>query len=289
MIADLSWKRARERLELRTRQLLRMSELVTRNLTSSAPAVASGGPIVSLTSFGQRARTVAFTIESIAAGKLLPSRLILWLDEPDLVTSPPAMLRRLMARGVEVRATENFGPHKKYFPFVEQARAFDAPLVTADDDVLYPDTWLSQLMARYVEDSADVHCYRARVVGLRGSTFEPYASWRECDTTAPSHRHFSIGMAGVLFPPAVLEALKQSGSAFRESCPRTDDIWLNLHAQRVGAKVRQVRRSPDYFMLLPGTQKVGLLHTNVGGGGGNDSALQAVYSATDMERLRQAS
>jgi hypothetical protein len=199
------------------------------------------------------------------------------------------MLRRLMARGLEVQPADNFGPHKKYFPFVQQERAFAGPLVTADDDVLYPDTWLCELVDRYHKHEADVHCYRARVVGLRGATFEPYASWRECNTTEPSHRHFSIGMAGVLFPPPVLDALKRSGSAFRDSCPRTDDIWLNLHAQRVGARVRQVRNTPDYFMLLPGTQKVGLLHANVNGGGGNDSALSAVYSETDMTRLLQAS
>ncbi len=281
--------KVRERVGLRTVQMLRMSELLARNLTSSAKAVASGGPVVSLTSFGQRARTVAFTIESIAAGELLPSRLILWLDEPELLRAPPTMLKRLMARGVEVLPTQNFGPHKKYFPYVQQTESFDVPLVTADDDVLYPKTWLSRLMARYVEHPGDVHCYRARVVALSGSSFEPYSSWRECDKTSASHRHFSIGMAGVLLPPPVLRELKRSGESFRESCPRTDDIWLNLHAQRVGARVRQVSDKPDYFMLLPGTQKVGLLHTNVGGGGGNDSALRAVYSATDLERLRQES
>ena len=272
-----------ERISLRTGQLSRMSQLLRQNLTSAAPAVAPGGPVVSLTSFGKRARTVAFTIESIAQGDVRPSRLLLWLDEPALLATPPAMLARLQRRGVEVLETPNFGPHKKYFPFVTSQSTFTVPLVTADDDVLYPKHWLAELQERYRADSSSVHCYRARVAGLHQGRLAPYASWGECSTTEPSHRHFSIGMAGVLFPPAVLEELRKRGDAFRETCPRTDDIWLNLQAQRVGARVRQVRPHPEYFMLLPGTQKSGLLHGNVQDG--NDSALSAVYQPADLERL----
>jgi hypothetical protein len=120
-------------------------------------------------------------------------------------------------------------------------------------------------------------------VELQGARLAPYATWRECNTDSASHRHFSIGMAGVLFPPRVLEALRESGDAFRGRCPRTDDIWLNWHAQRVGAKVMQVSATPDYFMLLPGTQKVGLLHANVESG--NDHALGSVYGPDDLARL----
>ena len=275
-----------ERISLRLRQLARMSELLRLNLTSRSPAVASSGPVVSLTSFGKRARTVAFTLESIAQGDVLPSRLLLWLDEPASLATPSAMLARLQKRGVEVIQTENFGPHKKYFPYVASESSFDAPLVTADDDVLYPANWLSTLMQRYRAHSDSVHCYRARVAELRDGRLTPYASWHECATTEPSHRHFSIGMAGVLFPPPVLRELQSRGTEFRETCPRTDDIWLNLQAQRVGARVRQVRPQPEYFMLLPGTQKSGLLHANVDGG--NDAALGAVYQPADLERLARA-
>jgi hypothetical protein len=263
-----------------------MSELWRASLTSQRSAVAPSGPVVSLTSFGVRARTVAFTIESIAQGDLLPSRLLLWLDEPGLLALPPPMLRRLQRRGVEVLPTQNWGPHKKYYPFVSSQTAFDRPLVTADDDVLYPADWLSGLAKRYAADRESVHCYRARVVALNAGRFTPYASWSECSSNAPSHRHFSIGMAGVLLPPPLLHELRRSGSDFVATCPRTDDIWLNLHAQRRGARVRQVHATPSYFMLLPGTQKVGLLHGNVGGG--NDAALAAVYGPADLARLTAA-
>jgi hypothetical protein len=47
-----------------------------------------------------------------------------------------------------------------------------------------------------------------------------------------------------------------------------------------------VRPQPEYFMLLPGTQKSGLLHSNVLDG--NDSALSAVYQPADLERLARS-
>lgn len=273
-----------ERLSLRARQLTRMAQLLSQNLVSKRSVVAEGGPVVSLTSFGVRARTVAFTLESIAQGAVLPSRLILWLDEPALLENPSPMIRRLQRRGLEVLPTENLGPHKKYYPFVASQATFPVPLVTADDDVLYPRDWLALLMARYRAAPESVHCYRARVVALVDGHFAPYQTWQECTTVEPSHRHFSIGMAGVLFPPVVLEELRRRGDTFRQSCPRTDDIWLNLQAQRVGARVRQVHAQPEYFMLLPGTQKSGLLHENVEGG--NATALRAVYEPSDLARLQ---
>jgi len=275
-----------DRISLRARQLGAMSELLRLNLTSSKPAVAPGGPVVSLTSYGKRARTVGFTIESIAQGEMRPSRLLLWLDESALLAQPNAMLARLKRRGVELLQTENWGPHKKYYPYVASQPSFATPLVTADDDVLYSTTWLGTLLERHRAHPESVHCYRARVVGMNGDRLAPYASWLDCATTTPSHRHFSIGMAGVLLPPYLLQELQRRGTEFRDHCPRTDDIWLNLHAQRVGAKVRQVHASPDFFMLLPGTQKGALLHDNVSSG--NDSALSALYGADDIARLAQA-
>jgi hypothetical protein len=286
MINLLSLVSAGDRISLRARQLGAMSELLRLNLTTTEPAIAAGGPVVSLTSFGKRARTVGFTVESIAQGNVRPSRLLLWLDEAALISQPSAMLARLQRRGVEILQTDDWGPHKKYYPYVASQPSFQVPLVTADDDVLYSTNWLATLVERYRVHPESVHCYRARVVGMNGERLAPYATWHDCSTTAPSHRHFSIGMAGVLLPPHLLQELQRRGTEFRSRCPRTDDIWLNLHAQRVGAKVQQVHAWPDYFMLLPGTQKGALLHDNVAGG--NDSALSALYGADDLARLAHA-
>ena len=60
--------------------------LMLRNRLGRSP-VATGGPgvVVSMTTYGKRVRTVHLAIESIARGAVRPARLILWLDEPELV------------------------------------------------------------------------------------------------------------------------------------------------------------------------------------------------------------
>ena len=88
---------------------------------------------------------MAYAIESIAAGRTRPQRLILWLDDPLQYDHRPAALRRLEARGLEIRLTENWGSHKKYFPALSIALGDDLAIATADDDTLYPRSWLTRM------------------------------------------------------------------------------------------------------------------------------------------------
>lgn len=89
-----------------------------KNFFSSASIVSSTPVVVSLTSYGERTGKVFYTIESIADGELLPSRIILWLDNEQLFNHLPPELKRLQSRGLEIFLTKNYGPHTKYFPYV---------------------------------------------------------------------------------------------------------------------------------------------------------------------------
>lgn len=271
---------------------LKVARLMARmhyyaSVETDTPAVSPSGPVVSLTSYGSRIKTVHLTIESIARGLARPSRLILWLDDRAALANLPRPLRRLQQRGLEVLPTEDFGPHKKYFPYV-RSEDIGVPLVTADDDVLYPDWWLAGLVAAYRANTEAVHCYRAHVAKVEhsGARFAPYADWSPCTTMSPSHLNFSTGCSGVLFPPAVLSALKSSGSEFVGRCDFADDIWLKLHALRSGCPVAQITDVPIRFLGLLRTQRIGLFQANLFGGG-NDRALAATFETTDLRRLAQ--
>ena len=215
--------------------------LLLRNVFSRRRLVAPGGPVVSLTTHGRRIRTVFLTVESIAAGRLLPSRMILWLDDPALLAHPPRSLRRLQARGLEIRRSENFGPHTKYFPFVEGEAAFPLPLATADDDLIYPVSWLERLAVAFGEAPEFVNCYRAHRVRLEDGKLARYGKWGRCTDTRPSYLNFATGVSGVIYPPALLAILKAEGRGFRACCPRADDIWLHAIAIRSGFRIRQIQ------------------------------------------------
>src|SRR5574342_24675 len=98
---------------------LYLAGLAARNVVSRRSLVQNSGPVVSMTTHGARVETVYLTLESIGRGKTRPRRLVLWLDDPNRFSSLPDSLRRLEKRGLEIRLCENFGPHTKYYPYLE--------------------------------------------------------------------------------------------------------------------------------------------------------------------------
>jgi len=280
------YRRARKAAK-RASSYLGLGILRVRNRFSSAPALGDAPVMVSLTSYGPRIDSVAYAIESIAAGSTRPRRLVLWLDDAERFAARPAALRRLERRGVEVRLTANRGPHTKYYPSLPLAIADGLPLVTADDDILYPPQWLAGLVAAGREHPDVVNCYRASLVALREGRVAPYVDWPRCTDTKASTAHFATGVSGVRYPVSMLEELARHGEDFLERCAKADDIWLHWVELRAGVGVRQVSHRARHFPYIPGTQEGTLVSGNVGEGA-NDRYVAGLYEAEDVARLAAA-
>jgi len=276
-----------QRATRRLAVLAKILRLDLRNRSSRASLLDPRGPVVSLTTYGHRAKGVYLVIESIGKGSCLPSRLILWVDEPNLFHQPPATLRRLQARGLEILLCDNLGPHKKYYPFVETQDSFPLPLVTADDDILYPQYWLEGLVKAIRDHPDSINCYRARVLSLRNQQIAPYRDWAWCTSTTPSPRNLANGCSGVIYPPKILYALKKAGTSFFDCCPMADDLWLHVQEIRAGFKIRQITSTPLHFLMLPGTQTNALHRQNVEQDG-NDTQIHASYTSADIALLAQS-
>ena len=258
------------------------------NQFSRRPVTGAGDAVVSLTSYGKRALVCAYGIESIARGAVRPRRLILWLDDEALLATPPKPLQRLVARGLEIRSSANYGPHTKYYPAVAEPVTTNLPLVTADDDTFYPRSWLAGLLAAHREFPNDVVCYRAWVIQVRDGVIEPYDRWLHCRSTDTSPNNVATGVSGVAYPPALQAILAAEGTRFMEITPRADDIWLHWVALRSGFRARQIGLKPVHFATMPGTIDTGLLWENVHESG-NDRVISQLYDATDIELLAQGS
>ena len=276
------------------RRVLRESLLIIQivklsliNRFGQSPVIQTGGPVVSLTTYGRRSDKVHLAIESIARGSILPSRLILWIDDEALFHNLPTKIRRLQKRGLEVNFCQNYGPHTKYYPYVESQQVFIAPLVTADDDTLYPSYWLKKLIMANREYPDAVNCYAAHVIPLNEGRFTKYQDWKFCNSTTARFCHLAMGCMGVIYPAQFLSVLKDAGTAFKYCCPKGDDLWLHVQALRASYKVRQILpRLPYYsFQMIPGSQKTALCHENVDGDG-NERQMRATYNEADIEVLR---
>jgi hypothetical protein len=264
-----------------------MAQFFATNRLGKSPVTALGGPVVSLTTYGARSEKAYFAIESIARGTTRPSRLILWIDDEALFKNLPTTIRRLQSRGLEVRLSKNYGPHTKYYPYVEAQDRFDTPLVTADDDVLYPRFWLEALVEGNLQYPDNVNCFWGHVMTINEDGVGPFQEWKVCESIEPNLRHHAAGVMGVIYPPPFLAVLKRAGTAFQGCCPKADDIWLHVQALRAGHKVRMIVPRLPYlsFRGVPGTQDTALCRDNVDRAG-NDPQIRATYTDSDIQRLR---
>lgn len=284
-------ERARRRLSRTFKRLIRpfwMQRLDRLNRQANAPLLDPAGPVVSLTSYGDRLPWVHYTIESIGEGARKPSRIVLWIDDGLLRKGLPPSLQRLVGRGLEVRGTRDVGPHTKYLPQVLSHPAPDRPLITADDDVLYPRYWLASLVQAHDTTPDQIVCFRAHRIDFdpKGA-LKPYAQWPACQSTSPHPRNFLTGVSGVLYPVPMQNILRECGYAFEDCCPRNDDIWLTATAWRHGIPIRQIVPYGRAFYNLPGTREQGLARNNVQGGA-NDAQMRATFNPEELERLREA-
>lgn len=263
--------------------------LEVNNRMSSKPIEGNLECVVSLTTHGERIKRVHLSIESIARGTRTPHRIILWVDPGVDIDALPPNVQRLRRRGLEVRSSMgNYGPHTKYYPYVASVEGeHDVSLVTADDDILYPRRWL-ELLASVAHEGGNgsIVCYRAHRVELLGNAIAPYGTWKPVEGIHFSPRNFATGVSGVWYPPKMLNSLRSAGTAFQESCPRADDIWLHVIAVRNRIPVRQVLPDAKFFYVASGSQKINLLSANAHSGG-NDRQIQATYKEADLQTLQE--
>jgi hypothetical protein len=277
----------RDRLCGYVMQIFYVSLLYVRNAAGKANVTQPGGPVVSLTTHGTRCRTVFLAVESIARGTLLPSRLILWIDDIKLFERLPRTIKRLQSRGLEVHFCPNYGPHTKYYPYLETQSSFDRPLVTADDDQLYPQYWLAKLAQAHESYPDCINCHWAVIMDVDDGGIAPYHRWKRCASPEPSYRYFALGVSGVIYPPRFLALLKELGTAFRDCCPRADDIWLHMQALRASYKIRQIATKELQSLKIPRSQHEALSRQN-DQGGANDHQVKQTYNPSDVDKLRIA-
>lgn len=259
------------------------------NLHSRRPVIGDLPLTVSLTTHGPRHALVHLAIESIARNHRRPQRFVLWLDDSAQFRNLPAALRRLQRRGLEIRLSQNYGPHTKYYPAVQDRELSKLPLVTADDDILYPRGWLDALHDNHLRQPRLIHCYRARRVDFDKQGFTPYNRWPFARDTEPRLYYFATGVSGVIYPVEFLNQLARAGTGFADCCARADDVWLHIQALRGSFGVRQISEHKQHFLVVPWTRASALHRSNLvaaNGETGNDSQIRASYSQADIARLR---
>lgn len=222
--------------------------------------------VVSLTTYGERTKTVYKTIMSLVNQEMKPERLVLWLDEneydPDTL---PVELKKLCQEVdfFEISYCENLKSHKKYYYSVKECP--NNIVVTADDDVYYPSSWLGDLYHAYLQYPECVCCTNAHKMRLTEEyLIDSYHKWEYLvPDEGPDMLLCPIGVGGVLYPPNVFHQDVLDKDFIIYNCLNGDDLWLRIMTLLNGVKVVHVNNYPYTFLAIKGSQKSALSKENV--------------------------
>lgn len=188
---------------------------------------------------------------------------------------------------VELYYCANSGPYRKILPTLERYADSNVWIATADDDVLYPDSWLEGL----VKVSTKYKCisaYRCRLILIENGHLLPYNTWPLINSSfkeqfteknqidQPSLIFFPTGRDGILYHSSHLRDLKTL-YALQALAPLQDDITLKFYTLMKNIPVAIAPSLHEWESeVFPGTGHSGPTLWNLNQNGENDKAISRV-------------
>ncbi|EOV2664396.1 hypothetical protein [Enterobacter ludwigii] len=223
--------------------------------------------VVSLTTYGWRYNFVFLTIESIFFQEVKPSVIFLWIHKDEHICPISKwFLQRQIKRGLIVRYVDiDTRSYKKLSYILSDTNcAFDF-IVTADDDVFYPKSWLRN----FVENpkvNTHILCNRGRVITFESNTglLKSYKYWPLANTSHNSRNCIlPTGVSGICYPIKALDMRISDFDNIHKLCPYADDIWYKMITTANGYKSVILEHSIDHFPPLVTSLNKGLEKMNV--------------------------
>lgn len=198
--------------------------------------------IVSLTSFPERINEVPYCIYSLLNQNLKPKKVVLWLaseEFPNKENDLPSQLLDFLDYGFDIMWCDNLKSFKKLIPSLKEFHS--NIIVTADDDVFYPNNWLESLYNTYLLNLDSIICTRCRKIKIKDNTLDKYETWLlSQDSEKPSFLNLMTGIGGVLYPPNSLNINVFDYDLAKKLCPNADDMWFWAMAVLNKTKIAKV-------------------------------------------------
>lgn len=246
----------------------------------------NGQIIVSLTTYPGRIDQVWKTIASLMNQTMKPKRVILWLASEQFPDRKlPESVQKMVNRGLEICYCEDLRSHKKYFEVMKQYPG--EIIVTADDDILYPENHLEKLWKSHLEFPAEIICQWSHKITLdENGDFQPYNDWPDNGKETPSLATLAVGCGGILYPPEVLSEQAFDEKNLRKYALAADDLWLKCMELLAGTKTRNCNDTVLIYYNLLSTRKNGLWVSNTGQQKNNDKVWKNLMQKYPEALLR---
>jgi hypothetical protein len=221
--------------------------------------------IISLTSYPARIGTVHLTVMTLLNQTVKPKAVVLWLAKeqfPEEEGSLPDKLLKLRNFGLQIRFCEDLRPHKKYYYSMKENP--ECYVITADDDVFYPENLVEELLetSRKWPDTVVCTWGHGIVPDESGDVFSAHKWQYLKEGYEPSYLVIPTGIGGVLYPPHVLDEEVFNTEALTGLCLNADDLWLKAMALLNDKKAVRVNKPARVFFTILETQNSGLYYDN---------------------------
>ena len=190
--------------------------------------------IISLTTIPKRVEKIKPCIDSLLRQGLI---IYLWLSED--YGRPEGQIKHvpdfLNDSRIRVRFVEDHGSITKLYPAIYLTNV--DRILTADDDIVYPDNWAKNLFDASWEYPDDALCYRGRVLNREGKRILPYNQSTLYKGANFKKVHLVTGVWGCLYRRKFFD---DDFFFYRQYdyMSRVDDIWISGYLEWKGITKR---------------------------------------------------
>lgn len=233
---------------------------------------------ISLTTFGQRAYNVYLTITSLMNQSCLANKIVLWLSEVEFSDKTlPITIAKLKERGLIVKYCRDIKSYKKLIPSIKEYP--NDVIITVDDDVLYPYTFVEQFIVEHKRNPNDVLFTRGHKMKFDvNGNLMPYRKWHwNVITSEKSILLFPTGCGGILYPSNAFFNDILDENLFMKLASTADDIWFKAMTALSHTLCKQVSLCSP-LITISEAQNNSLCKINNANRNRNDIQLQNVIA-----------
>jgi len=239
--------------------------------------------IVTLTSYPDRMYDIHYSVYSLLKQSKKPDMVILYLAEeqfPNKEADLPQKLLKFKENGLTIKWCKDLKSYKKLIPALKEFP--NDIIVTADDDIFYPENWLLKLYEAYLKNPEFIHAHRVHKITFEDGKIRPYTSWKGCiNDNSADFINFPTTGGGVLYPPKSLSPDVLNEELFLNLAPNADDIWFFAMAVLNNTKIKVVHNPVSRIKQVNPKRDLGFYDENTlyisgNGTGGNDIQLNNI-------------
>lgn len=195
--------------------------------------------ILSCTTTNERSDIFYYCLQSILKQKSQPDLILINISkEPYLRDSGFSDLPDwLKDERLTITWVENIGSYRKLLPALEIAEDDDL-IITYDDDVIYHQNWLSNLIEAHRMNPNCIIAGRVRVIrkNIFGNYLN-YSKWSLKNVEAQGVNLMPVGIDGVLYNRKYLDLNFLKDKSFLDLAPKSDDLWFKASSFIKGTNV----------------------------------------------------